>query len=37
VILSHATRPALLTALALLGGIALLYLVMRPKDAVAKI
>ena len=36
VILSHATRPALLTALALLAGIALLYLVMRPKDGVVE-
>jgi len=36
VILSHATRPALLTALALLAGIALLYLVMRPKDVVVE-
>jgi amino acid transporter len=34
VILSHATRPALFTALALLAVIALLYLVMRPRDVV---
>lgn len=36
VILSHATRPALLTALALLAGIGLLYFVVRPKHAVMK-
>lgn len=33
-ILAHATRPALLTALALLAGIAALYLVMHPKNVV---
>ena len=34
VILSHAKPPALLTALALLAGIAVLYLIMRPRSVV---